>query len=196
MSTQGLAVDFIAIRKAFARCVQGVLPYQDNKPIPVVYAEPETQNVPRPNLPYMTYKFTTPAAKDGDDTKSWVLDDMGNPTTIINSGGVRRMTIDFDVYAQSHEDSYNLMATWQTALDLWDVQAILRQTGVAVWIIGGVADLSQLLDSGYEGRSHMTCQFGIAMNLQSDLGEMDAVDVTGVVSTNEGEEVTVTVDVT
>ena len=181
--TQGLAVDYNAIRIAFSRCIQGVLPRnpRTNLPFSVAYEEPETQNVPRPDVPYMTFKFTTPGAKSGDDTKSWVLDSRGNPTTVVNSGGVRKMTVDFNSYADSHENAYNIMATWQTALDLEDIQAILRAAGVAVWIIGDVADLSKLLDSGYEGRAHMTCTFGIAMNLQSDLGEIDTVQVSGTV---------------
>lgn len=196
MANQTLAIDFNAIRVAFTRCIQGVLPKQKGQPIPVAYAEPETQNVPRPELPYVTFKFTTPSAKNGDDTKSWVLDIHGNPTNIVNSGGVRRMTVDFDAYAQSHEDAYNLMAIWQTALDLEDIQAILRASGVAVWIIGGLADLSQLLNTGYEGRAHVTCQFGIAMNLQSDLGEMDSVEVSGEVKTDQGQTVPVDQTVT
>jgi hypothetical protein len=188
MANQTLAVDFNKIRIAFARCMQGVLPKLPDvtQPMTVALAEPETQNTPQPKLPYFTFKFTTPGAKSGDDTKSWVLDNMGNPTTIVNSGGVRKMTIDFDSYAQSHEDAYNFMAIWQTALDLEDIQAILRQTGIAVWIIGNVADLSALLNTGYEGRAHMTCTFGIAMNLQSDLGEMDHVQVSGTVKESPG----------
>lgn len=185
---QTLAIDYNLIRIAFVRCMQGVLPKntKTNQPIPIALAEPETQNEPRPDLPYMTFKFTTPGAKSGDDTKSWVLDDMGAPTTIVNSGGVRKMTIDFDSYGTSHEEAYNLMAIWQTALDLEDIQAILRQAGVAVWIIGNVADLSKLLNTGYEGRAHMTCTFGIAMNLQSDLGEIDSVKVGGTVQEAPG----------
>lgn len=179
--TQGLAIDFNLIRIAMVRCMQGVLPKQKNQPIPIAYAEPETQNVNRPDLPYFTFKFTTPAAKNGDDTKSWVLDDSGNPTSVVNSGGVRKMTVDFDCYGTSHEEAYNLMGTWQTALDLEDIQAVLRLSGIAVWIIGGIADLSSLLNTAYEGRAHMTCEFGIAMNLQSDLGEMDSVGVTGTI---------------
>lgn len=190
MSYGNPGLDFNAIRIAFVRCMQGVLPKVQNKPMPVLYAEPETQNTPRPANPYMTLKFTTPSAKSGDDTKSWVKDSHGNPTTVVNSGGVRQMTVDFDSYGNSHEEAYNIMAIWQTALDLWDVQATLREAGVAVWIIGTVADLSQLLNTAYEGRAHMTCTFGIAMNLQSDQGEIDSVEVTGTVKTDQGETVT------
>ena len=186
------AFDFNSARIAFARCIQGVMPLQNNQPIAVAYAEPEEQNVPRPQLPYFTFKFTTPAMKNGDDTKSNIPDSHGNPTTIVNSGGVRRMTVDFDCYAKSHEDAYNLMGIWETALDLEDIQAVLREAKIAVWIIGGVVDLSKLLNTGYEGRAHMTCQFGIAMNLQSDLGEIDSAEVTGTVTTPGGTSETIT----
>ena len=94
------------------------------------------------------------------------------------------MTVSFDAYAESHEDAYNLLSLWQTALDEENTQALLREAGIAVWTIGTVADLSALLNTGYEGRAHMDCQMGIAMNLQSDLGEIAKVPIAGQVDGN------------
>lgn len=181
-----LPIDFNLIRKAFAREIQKVTGFDSNH---VVLLEPETQNSPRPSRPYMGFKFTTPAAKSGDDSKDSVLDTHGNPTTIVNSGGVRKMTISFQCYATSHEEAYNFMSLWQTALDLSNIQEDLRRSGIAVWIIGNVADLSALLNTGYEGRSQMDCTFGIAMNLSSDLGSEDAVEVQGSISSDQNNQV-------
>ena len=88
------------------------------------------------------------------------------------------MTVSFNCYGESHEEAYNYMQLWNSALDLENIQEDLRRAGIAVWVIGNVADLSQLLNTGYEGRAHMEVTFGIAVNLTSDLGAMESVDVT------------------
>jgi hypothetical protein len=121
-------------------------------------------------------KMTTPAAKSGDDSKQ----NLGG--TVWNSGGVRKMTVSFQTYGNTHEEAYNYMGLLQTALDLSDVQENLRRAGIAVWTIGNVADLSQLLNTGFEGRTQMDCTFGIAMNLSSDLGAEESVEVMGAVA--------------
>jgi hypothetical protein len=173
-------VDYNLIRKLFANqitAVTGLL---------AILEEPEGPVDKRPPLPYFSYKIMNPGMKSGDDSKAPVPDTSTQPptpTSIWNSGGVRKMMVDFNVYATSHEEAFNYMMTWQTALDLEDVQAALRLLGVAVWVIGNVADLSKLLNTGYEGRAHLDCSFGIAANLQSDLGSIDSVTVTGTVST-------------
>lgn len=186
-------IDFVAIRKAFAREIQKVTALSQNQ---VVLAEPETQNEPRPQKPYFSFKFNTPAAKIGDDTKSPVPNPDGTPSTIVNSGGVRMMTIGFDCYGNTHEEAYNYMSLWQTALDLPNIQADLRLVGVAVWQIETVADLSALLNTGYEGRAHLDVHFGIAMNLTADLGAIETVNVQGQVTTDQGNVVGVSVTAT
>ena len=178
---QGLAVDFNLIRNAIVAQVQAVTG------LLCIVEEPETPHDKRPVLPYMSFKITTPAYKSGDDSKQQVLDSNGNPTSVWNSGGCRRMNIDFNAYAVSHEESFNYMSTWQTALDLADIQQNLRAAGIAVWVIGTVADLSKLLNTGYEGRAHLDCSFGIAMNLQSDLGYIATVPIEGTIITDQGQ---------
>jgi hypothetical protein len=180
---QGLAIDYNLIRKTIADQIQSVTGLIS------ILEEAEGPYDKRPKLPYFSFKITTPGAKSGDDSKEQTLDDMGNPTSIWNSGGCRKMVIDFNAYATTHEEAFNYMATWQTALDLADIQQNLRAVGIAVWIIGTVADLSKLLNTGYEGRAHLECSFGVAMNLQSDLGYMDTVTVDGTITTDQGQEV-------
>lgn len=180
-------IDFNAIRTALVRQVQSVTG------LTTILSEPETQDERRPgvsgppSLPYFSLKILQPGAKSGDDDKRYVSN------TTWNSGGVRKMTVEFDCYGNSHEEAYNWMATWQTALDLEDVQMNLRMAGIAVWVIGDVADLSALLNTGYEGRAHLECTFGIAMNLQSDLGSIETVPIEGTV-TNPDNDVDFTVD--
>lgn len=178
-------VSFDKIRIAFIREIQKVCLLDNDH---VITAEPESQDWIRPSLPYFSMKITNPSAKNGDDSKDSVLDNMGNPTSVVNSGGVRKMTVAFDCYGNSHEEAYDYMSLWQTALDLANIQEDLRRAGVAVWVIGNVADLSQLLNTGYEGRAHLECTFGIAMNLRSDLGEIDTVPIDGSLAIGNDED--------
>lgn len=177
-------VDFNLKRKAFANEIQKVTG------ITAVLEEGEAPNVPRPPKPYFSFKLINPADKSGDDSKQNVLDQFGQPTSIWNSGGVRKMTVSFNCYGRTHEEAYNYMSLWQTALDLENIQEDLRIAGIAVWVIGNVADLSKLLNTAYEGRAHMDCTFGIASNIQSDLGYMDTVTIDGAI--NDDKEIIVT----
>ena len=189
-----LDLDYNLVRKAIINAIQYSTGLDQNH---VIVSEPESPNHPRPtSFPYMDMKITTPGSRYGDDTKQNVPDSNGNPTNIWASGGPRKMSVSFNAYAETHENAYNLMALWQTALDEENTQELLRAAGIAVWIIGTVADLSALLNTGYEGRAHMDCQFGLAMNLTSVLGEIDTAVVDGTVTTDQGNTVGVSVTVT
>lgn len=183
-----LPVDYNAIRVALVREIIKVTALTQNQ---VIVAEAEAPNLPRPQKPYFSMKIVTPGFKYGDDSKQEVPG-----TTNWQSYGPRKMTVAFDVYGNSHEEAYNYMATWNAALDRQDIQEDLRAAGIAVWIIGQVADLSQLLNTGYEGRAHMECEFGITYSTQSDLGEMQTVTVDGTVTTDQGQEESLTETVT
>jgi hypothetical protein len=181
--------DFTALRKALIDTVQlvtGLL---------CVYAEPESPDSPRPNLPYFTVKIIGPANKFGDDSTQTVPDNAGNPTDVWNTGGQRRMDVDFNSYGNSHEEAYNYMSLWQASLELETTQQTLRAAGIAVWLNGSVADLSALLNTGFEGRAQMHVQFGIAFNLTANLGEIDTVPVVGTVTTDQNEVETINVTV-
>src|ERR1700733_9360621 len=135
-----LNLDYNAIRATVIRAIQGSVGLDQNH---VVTVEAEVPNSPRPTLPYMSMKITTPGSRYGDDTKQNVPDKDGNATNVWNSGGPRKMTISFQSYAKSHEDAYNLLMLWQGCLDEENTQEYLRAAGISVLIIGTVADLSQ-----------------------------------------------------
>jgi hypothetical protein len=147
-----------------------------------ILAEPESQNYPRPAKPYFTLKFTGPAGKSGDDSATNVPNNLGQPTTVWNRGGQRKVMVDFNCYATSHEQAYNYMTLWQAALEQETVQANLRLAGIAVWLNGSVTDLSALLNTGYEGRAHMEVKFGVAANLTEDLGAIEHITIVGEIS--------------
>lgn len=181
-------IGFDQVRAQFIRVMQKVTGLGQNF---LIYEEPETTTSNRPCKPYMSMKITTPAGKSGDDSKDAVLDELGQPTTRWNTGGVRKMTVEFNSYGLSHEQAMDYMVLWQTALDSEDIQEDLRRYGIAVWVIGNVADLSKLLNTGFEGRSHLEVTFGIAVNYQADLGEIHSVPIEGLVD----DELTISVTV-
>lgn len=180
-----LDTDFNKIRTALIEAITYSTGLDQNHAI--VY-QPESQNWARPTLPYMTMHITVPGARYGDDTKQ----NLPGSTEWV-SGGPRKMTVSFQCYGSSHEQAYNLMSLWQTSLDEENTQEMLREAGLSVLIIGSVADLSALLNTGYEGRAQMDCQFGLAMNLTSDLGEMDTAVVQGSVTTDQNQVATINV---
>ena len=178
-----IPLDYNVLRKAFANEIAKVTG------LTAILEEPETTNSPRPTKPYMSFKISRPGDKSGDDSKQQIFDmttSPPTPTSVWNSGGVRKMTVEFNSYGRSHEEAYNYMALWQGSLDLSNIQADLRTVGIGVWIIGNVADLSQLMNTGYEGRAHMECTFGIAFNISSDLSYIETVVAEGTVQTDSG----------
>lgn len=173
-----LDVDFNAIRINLVQTMMASLGLNQDH---VILEEPEAPNMPRPTLPYASFKITTQGARYGDDTKQNIPS-----TNLWTSGGPRKMSVSFNTYGSTHEQAYNLMCLWQTALDEETTQEALRRAGISVLIIGTVADLSALLNTGYEGRAHLDCQFGLAFNVTSDLGEIKTVPYTGTVETEAG----------
>lgn len=153
-----------------------------------IVAEPETQDVQRPPKPYFTMKMISPGIKYGDDSAQQLYDNMGLPTTRWNRGGQRKMVVDFNCFGNTHEEAYNYMALWQASLELETIQADLYRAQIAVWLNGSVADLSALLNTGFEGRSQMNVEFGIASNLSEDLGEIDTININGEITSDQNEE--------
>jgi hypothetical protein len=175
-------VNHVAIQQGLVTVISGITQTL------VLMEEPETQGDPRPMggpkaQPYVGIKVSIPAQKSGDDSK-----DYDSVTELWNSGGVRMMTVVFNTYGRTHEEAYQYGTLIQSSLDLEDVQQTLRElsTPIAVWTIGTVADASQLLNTGYEGRSRLEVTFGIASNLESDLGYIDSVEVQGTITLEDG----------
>ena len=179
-----LPLDFIAIRKAICNEVQRVVG------VPCVMARPENPVSPRPKLPYMALQVLNPAQKVGYDSSSHVTG------TTWNSGGQRGMTVDFNAYGRTQEEAYDLACAWQSALDTETTQGILREAGIAVWLNGSVNDLSELLQTGYEGRAQHEVSFGLAANVTEDRNAIDSAIINGVTTLETGDEIDSTISVT
>lgn len=165
-----LPFNFTEFRVAMVREVQRVTGLK------CIREEPVTPNSPRPALPYFSFKVTSPGTHFGYASQVYT----GTDTTFLASGQ-RRASVSFHCYAPDQEAAYNYMSLWQMALDMIETQTALRESGIAVWTIGDVADLSQLLNTGYEGRSQLDATFGIAFNKTEDLGTIETIEVEGTI---------------
>lgn len=143
----------------------------------VIVAEPEAPNAPRPALPYFTLKILTPAMMYGTDEFRPIPD-----TTTQNVYGPRGMVVSFNAYGRSHEEAYSYATLWQAALGTQTTRESLAGAGIAVWRPGNVGDLSVVLNTGYEGRAHLDCTFGLTSNVVEDTGQITSVDIGGTVS--------------
>jgi len=170
-------IDFNAIRIALVREVERATE------VTCVMAQPETQRFPRPPRPYMTMFLVTPAQKVGDDASTYVS------AGVWNVGGQRCMIVDFNAYGRTHEEAYEIAAAWQSALEMETTQTILRKAGIAVWLNGSIADMSELLQTGYEGRAKIEVQFGIAANVTEDRGAIETAQADGTMTTDQGKVV-------
>ena len=167
-------LDFSAIRIAIVREAQRITG------VTCMVAQPETPTAPRPPKPYLSLKFNQVGEKQGNDAANCVSG------ALWNVGGQRGLTVDFNSYGRTHEEAYELMLTLQAHLEGEAAQANLRAAGIAIWRDGSIADLSELMQTGYEGRARLEVQFGFAVNFTEDRGLIEQVTVNGEVTTDQG----------
>lgn len=171
-------IDFNVFRKQIVQEVKTSLG------IICIVENPSVQAAPRPNLPYMSFNVTSPSARYGYDSVHVVEGE----DSLYNVGGQRKMSVSFHCYAATQEQAWNLMTLWQSALEVPTVQARFGAAGMPVWSSGVVADLSQLLNTGWEGRAQLDAFFGVASNVEVDLGQIETADVAATVQTDSGEQ--------
>lgn len=165
-------VNYTAIRKAL------VAEVKKSCVVECIVEETTVQGAQRPAKPYMSFKITTPGIKWGDDSPH------GADGSDVVMGGQRSMSVSFHAYGNTRDQAYELMSLWQASLDLKTVQARLREGGIAVWLIQTLADASELLNTGWEGRAQMDVQFGMASNLGEDPGTIEVAEIEGSVDTD------------
>ncbi len=142
----------------------------------------------RPPLPYFTVKFVTPGIIYGDDDRRYETLEGGLQTK-VSTGGLRGVSTSFQCFAKEQEDAWDLMARLQSALQQLGPQGALRRAGIAVWRVGTVADLTQLLNTGYEGRAQMDVLFGMAANVEEKTSVVDKVELEGTVQVGDSQVV-------
>lgn len=169
-------IDYADIRKTIVAVLSKITGLR------TIEHEPESPDAPRPPKPYMAFKITSAAIKYGDDESRQVYDGS-TPTTQFVSGGQRKMAVSLHAYGRSKEEAYSFMALVQAGLQLHSIRELFNRAALAVWTVGNVADLSALLNTGYEGRAQMDVDFGVASNIVEDLGSIDEVAIQGAINT-------------
>lgn len=160
-------IDFKAIRICLVRALEKAVG------LTVIMEEPKVPNAPRPALPYLSLKLTTSSKRLGYDEERRPSD------TETNTCGPRKMVASIQCYSAKDDDPGNYLALLQSKLQQSQMHDALDLGGIAVWTIGDVADLSQLLNTGYEARAQMDVSFGIAANLIEKVGYIETVIVSG-----------------
>jgi len=171
---QKLDVDFATFRRVICeqvRLITGCV---------CIKEEPNQSDAPRPDLPYFGYKITSPGVPMGDAN---FQDSNGGQD--FSYGTQMKMSVSFHCYALDQDEAYNKMMLFQMALNTNPIQESFRRKGLAIWDWGTVADLSALLNTGYQGRTQFDVQFGYAANLISTVGTIDTIDITGHADQNE-----------
>lgn len=181
-------IDYDAIRLALVSAVMDATGLGQNA---VVMMEPEEPVANRPDVPFASMKITSAAIKQGWDVMEYagLSDDQEG---VFTYSGPRAMVCAFDFYGSSHEQAYGLAATWQSALDQDHIWQALDIAGLAVQRVDQVMDLSAMLQTGFEGRAHLTVQFGLTAVSQVNVGFIEDVPVSGQVVGEVGSPLTVT----
>lgn len=176
-------INYNALRAALVRSVRDCTGLGQNN---VVMMEPEEPNANRPELPFAALKFVTTAVKSGWDTMNHA-GQGGDQAGYFIYSGQRSIVCAFDFFGTTHEEAYGLAALYQGGLDQDLIWGALNQAGIAVWRVDQVVDLSALLSTGYEGRAHLTVQFGVTSTSLVDVGYIEHVPVAGVVEGETGD---------
>ena len=181
------SIDYDAIRVALVAAVQAATGLGQNA---VVMMEPEEPVGNRPDVPFAAIKFTTTSIKTGwDYCQHAGL--TGDQAGMFTYSGQRSFICAFDFFGATHEEAYGLAAAWQSGLDQDQIWGALDVAGLAVWRADQVVDLSAMLNTGYEGRAHVTVQFGLTAVSTVDVGYIEHVPVNGQATGDNGAPLTI-----
>lgn len=183
-------IDYVAVRTALAAAVRQATGLGQNA---VVMMEPEEPIAPRPEVPFCAFKITSASIKSGWDTMRYAHL-AGDEAGVFTYSGPRGIVVSFQFFAPSHENAYGLAASLQAGLDQDAIWERLGASGLAVWRVDQVVDLSALLSTGYEGRAQLTVQFGTTAVSYVDVGTIGAVPLVGTVTEDTGDVTTIAIN--
>lgn len=129
----------------------------------------EKQNAPRPELPYVGIQVISHGKKGFDDKN-------GIDGNILYSGE-RYVSIGISYYGQ------DAMAKLNEAKNLLETETITDKCfaqGIAIYDLGEVADLTELMDSQkWEERAHLDLFYSYIENYTDTPGYFENVEITG-----------------
>lgn len=168
----------------------------------VIWTRP---NAPRPSVPYIGLELTTPIGKPGHrDDIDYIVDPDDEDATNFNIGGQRTFTVTVNAYQvkgpsnrSEHDDIFDphdLLEQIRDAIENPVAMESLHASGLAVWTVGDILDLTELIETGYESRYSMDLGMGIASNRQADLGAIQNVTFQATADGEEEDPITVSED--
>ena len=154
--------------------------------VTIIFAE---QPGPRPEKPYISLKLLAGPSPLGS------FDDFRRDETTQNRfviSGMRQYTLNIQVFGP---DSLAIVDQVQTLMDSPNIFPLLRNDDVDLAVVerGGVDDISELLDTGYEARVSMDVVFNAAVNVVVDPGTIESVEWSGEIENGDTIEVSGTV---
>ena len=173
-------IDYAQTRKTL---VQALCSMTGLGPNCVIRAQGQGPIQPRPALPYLSFKYRTAAMRDGLDA---LVQPVAQDSTLWQYVGARGIAMDLMAYGQDQDQAYGLALCVQSGLQQEPYLDILQQSGLSVWTIGDVTDMTTLLNTGFEGRALLECELWQGVNQLVDLGQMDTVSVNGHIQDDTG----------
>ena len=136
-----IAEDILQAVRRWLKAAAASSPLTDDQVIPA------NDDGPRPDLPYIAVNVTAPGIVYGVDEQIRDLDGSGDPQVWMR--GIRTATMSVHGYGVEAGD---WLADAVLNFDLPSIAAQLDTDGIAVRPIGGVDDVTDLLDTGFEPR--------------------------------------------
>lgn len=184
-------IDYSLISKTL---VDAVMQATGLGPNSVILAQGETTMAPRGAKPYISIFITQVISLFGKD--AFKNNPNASNTTTWTYYGPRSVSVDFNVYADDHQAAYNYASLLQACLSQEPTRLALKAGFLSVWNIGQATDVSILLNTAYEGRSLLQCEFGTMSSMDVDLSSIEQVTIDGTIATNTENLVTTTETVT
>lgn len=127
---------------------------------------------PRPTLPYVTVRVSLQGVKVGQDE---IVDGLSSGTPTLKVHGNRRGTVSVQGFGAG-SDVY--IETASLALRTPTIQAILDAAGLSVTPIGGINNITTLLDTGREPRFSQDYDFAYELTSSTETAtEMTSAEV-------------------
>lgn len=165
-------IDYAALRQTLSQMVQTATGLSGNQ---VIMAEPEGVYAPLPPYPFVTFHLTMISDVTGDDVLrcgpdgQWYMERDCTALCVI------------ETFGRSHDEAYGLSALVHAAIYAQPTQEVLIGANVSLRGIGPVADLSALLETGFEGRTRFELTLGLTASLPVGLQSIEGVGIQPVV---------------
>lgn len=181
MPTFASPIDYAQVRKTLVQALCAATGLPQNS---VIRAQGQGPVQPRPKLPYVTFAYRRAAIRNGYDA---VVSAYAEGDTLWRYIGERGIAMDLTAYGRDQDEAYGLALGMQCGLQQEPIQNILGASGLTLWTLGDVTDVTALLNTGFEGRALLECEMWLGTSQLVDLGEIATVPVVGAIEDDGGQ---------